>query len=142
MQNLDGKIVLVTGAAGGIGSAICAAIRTAGGIALASDLEGHADIALDVSSEDDWRRTNDDLAREHGRLDGLVNAPDFRTRVDRDGYLAYCRQERIRYLIDHAPTDELTSLIPHGAVVARKSEPGLRDMILLELAPDPAAAVR
>ena len=74
MQNLGGKIVLVTGAAGGIGSAICAAIRTAGGTALASDLEGHADIALDVSSEDDWRRTHDDIAREHGRLDGLVNA--------------------------------------------------------------------
>ena len=74
MQNLAGKIVLVTGAAGGIGSAICAAIRTTGGIALASDLEGHADIALDVTSEDEWRRTHDDIAREHGRLDGLVNA--------------------------------------------------------------------
>ena len=74
MQNLDGKIVLVTGAAGGIGSAICTAIRSAGGVALASDLEGHADIALDVTSEDDWRRTHDDIAREHGRLDGLVNA--------------------------------------------------------------------
>jgi NAD(P)-dependent dehydrogenase (short-subunit alcohol dehydrogenase family) len=74
MSDLNGKIVLVTGAAGGIGSAICAAIRTAGGLALASDLEGHADIALDVSSEDDWRRTHDDIAREHGRLDGLVNA--------------------------------------------------------------------
>ena len=74
MQNLGGKIVLVTGAAGGIGSAICAAIRAAGATALASDLEGHADIALDVTAEDDWRRTHDDIAREHGRLDGLVNA--------------------------------------------------------------------
>ena len=74
MQNLGGKIVLVTGAAGGIGSAICTAIRTAGGIALASDLEGHADIALDVTSEEEWRRTHDDIAREQGRLDGLVNA--------------------------------------------------------------------
>jgi NAD(P)-dependent dehydrogenase (short-subunit alcohol dehydrogenase family) len=74
MRNLGGKIVLVTGAAGGIGSTICAAVRAAGGTALASDLEGHADIALDVTSEDDWRRTHDDIAREHGRLDGLVNA--------------------------------------------------------------------
>lgn len=74
MNDLAGKIVLVTGAAGGIGSAVCAAINGAGGHALASDLEGHADIALDVTSEDDWRRTHDDIAREHGRLDGLVNA--------------------------------------------------------------------
>ena len=74
MQNLGGKIVLVTGAAGGIGSVTCATIRAAGGIALASDLEGHADIALDVTSEEEWRRTHDDIAREHGRLDGLVNA--------------------------------------------------------------------
>jgi NAD(P)-dependent dehydrogenase (short-subunit alcohol dehydrogenase family) len=74
MPQLSGKIILVTGAAGGIGDAICRAIGEAGGLALASDLEGHADIALDVTSEDDWRRVHDDIAREHGRLDGLVNA--------------------------------------------------------------------
>jgi NAD(P)-dependent dehydrogenase (short-subunit alcohol dehydrogenase family) len=74
MPQLDNKIVLVTGAAGGIGGAICRAIGEAGGLALASDLEGYADIALDVTSEDDWRRVHDDIAREHGRLDGLVNA--------------------------------------------------------------------
>jgi NAD(P)-dependent dehydrogenase (short-subunit alcohol dehydrogenase family) len=74
MSELGGKIVLVSGAAGGIGSAICAAIKSAGGHALASDLEGHADITLDVTSEDDWRRATDDIARDHGRLDGLVNA--------------------------------------------------------------------
>ena len=34
----------------------------------------HADIALDVTSEDEWRRVIADVAREHGRLDGLVNA--------------------------------------------------------------------
>src|SRR3954466_15205852 len=74
MAELSNKIVLVTGAAGGIGTAICRAIAQAGGIALASDLEGRADVALDVTSEDDWRRVHDDIAREHGRLDGLLNA--------------------------------------------------------------------
>jgi 3(or 17)beta-hydroxysteroid dehydrogenase len=74
MAELHNKIVLVTGAAGGIGAAICKAIEQASGIALASDLDGHADIALDVTSEDDWRRAHDDIAREYGRLDGLVNA--------------------------------------------------------------------
>src|SRR4029079_18495100 len=74
MRQLKDKIILVTGAAGGIGGAICRAVGEAGGLALASDLEGHADIALDVTAEDDWRRVRDDIAREHGRLDGLVNA--------------------------------------------------------------------
>jgi NAD(P)-dependent dehydrogenase (short-subunit alcohol dehydrogenase family) len=75
LQNrLHDKIVLVTGAAGAIGAAVCTAIEQAGGMPLASDLEGHADIALDVTLEDDWRRAHDDIAREHGRLDGLVNA--------------------------------------------------------------------
>jgi NAD(P)-dependent dehydrogenase (short-subunit alcohol dehydrogenase family) len=74
MARLTDKIVLVTGAAGAIGAAVCAAVTGAGGLALASDLEGHADIALDVTAEDDWRRVGDDIAREHGRLDGLVNA--------------------------------------------------------------------
>jgi len=74
MPALSNKIVLVTGAAGGIGGAICRAIEQAGGLALASDLEGHADVSLDVTSEDDWRRVHDDVAREHGRLDGFVNA--------------------------------------------------------------------
>jgi NAD(P)-dependent dehydrogenase (short-subunit alcohol dehydrogenase family) len=74
MPQLNNKIILVTGAAGGIGAAICRAVADAGGLALASDLENQADITLDVTSEDDWRRVHDDLAREHGRLDGLVNA--------------------------------------------------------------------
>src|SRR6185312_1646577 len=74
MPQLSNKIVLVTGAGGAIGGAICRAISDAGGLALASDLENHADIALDVTSEEDWRRVHDDIAREHGRLDGLVNA--------------------------------------------------------------------
>jgi NAD(P)-dependent dehydrogenase (short-subunit alcohol dehydrogenase family) len=74
MVRLTDKIVLVTGAAGAIGAAVCAAVKGAGGLPLASDLEGHADIALDVTAQDDWRRVGDDIAREHGRLDGLVNA--------------------------------------------------------------------
>ncbi len=74
MVRLTDKIVLVTGAAGVIGAAVCAAVKGAGGLPLASDLEGHADIALDVTAQDDWRRVGDDIAREHGRLDGLVNA--------------------------------------------------------------------
>src|SRR5438067_8239990 len=76
MGRLKDKIVLVTGAAGAIGSAVADAVVKAGGIAIATDLAGRAGIdhALDVTQEDDWRRVLDEIARVAGRLDGLVNA--------------------------------------------------------------------
>ena len=72
MAVLKDKIVLVTGAAGAIGSAVTAAIGRAGGTAIASDLTG--DVALDVTSESDWQRIVDEIGERNGRLDGLVNA--------------------------------------------------------------------
>jgi NAD(P)-dependent dehydrogenase (short-subunit alcohol dehydrogenase family) len=76
MATLTSKIVLVTGAAGAIGSAVCAAVRRGGGTAIATDLRAGGAIAhaLDVTSEDDWKRVAADVGRAHGRLDGLVNA--------------------------------------------------------------------
>lgn len=76
MVDLSGKIVLVTGAAGTIGSAIVQAIKQAAGIAISSDLSGKPGIdkVLDVSSETDWQRTTAEIKEEHGHLDGLVNA--------------------------------------------------------------------
>ena len=38
MADLTGKIILVTGAAGAIGAAVTAAVKRAGGTAIASDL--------------------------------------------------------------------------------------------------------
>jgi NAD(P)-dependent dehydrogenase (short-subunit alcohol dehydrogenase family) len=76
MAQLNGKVVLVTGAAGAIGGAICATIRQAGGIVIATDLAAGSAIAhaLDVTAEDGWRRVIGEVERAHGRLDGLVNA--------------------------------------------------------------------
>jgi NAD(P)-dependent dehydrogenase (short-subunit alcohol dehydrogenase family) len=76
MVQLKDKIVLVTGAAGAIGGAVCAAVEEAGGVAIATDLTTGSSVAhaLDVTAEDDWRRVIGEVEREHGRLDGLVNA--------------------------------------------------------------------
>jgi NAD(P)-dependent dehydrogenase (short-subunit alcohol dehydrogenase family) len=76
MPDLKDKIVLVTGAAGAVGGAAVAAIRRAGGVAIASDLKagGGIDMALDVTAEADWQRVAADSERRHGRLNGLVNA--------------------------------------------------------------------
>ena len=43
MADLKDKIVLVTGAAGAIGAAVTAAVKRAGGVAMATDLAGRAD---------------------------------------------------------------------------------------------------
>ncbi|HEX5957899.1 MAG TPA: SDR family oxidoreductase [Hyphomicrobiaceae bacterium] len=74
-MQLQNKIVLVTGALGTLGSAMCSAIETAGGTAIRTDLaaRGAVDIALDVTREADWQAAMADIERRHGRLDGLVN---------------------------------------------------------------------
>src|SRR5207302_3452486 len=81
MGRLRDKIVLVTGAAGAVGSAVAEAVVKAGGIAIATDLAGRAgmDHALDVTSQDDWLRVIADLDGAVGRLDGLVNAAGIAT---------------------------------------------------------------
>jgi NAD(P)-dependent dehydrogenase (short-subunit alcohol dehydrogenase family) len=72
MSRLRDKSILITGAAGGIGSAIAKAIAREGGRAILTDMadKGGMDHALDVTSEADWTRVIGALSR----LDGLVNA--------------------------------------------------------------------
>jgi 3(or 17)beta-hydroxysteroid dehydrogenase len=81
MGRLRDKVILITGAAGAVGSAVAAAAVEAGGLAVTTDLAGSAgtDHALDVTSEEDWRRVIDAIDRAAGRLDGLVNAAGIAT---------------------------------------------------------------
>jgi len=76
MADLKDKVVLVTGAAGAIGAAVAAAVRRAGGTAIATDLAGGKGIntTLDVTAEADWQRATTEIEHKHGRLNGLVNA--------------------------------------------------------------------
>jgi NAD(P)-dependent dehydrogenase (short-subunit alcohol dehydrogenase family) len=75
MSALKDRIVLVTGALGTLGNAMCTAIEAAGGTAIRSDLAGRGkvDIALDVTKEEDWKAAMAEIEGKHGRLDGLVN---------------------------------------------------------------------
>jgi 3(or 17)beta-hydroxysteroid dehydrogenase len=76
LTRLKDKVVLVTGAAGAIGSAIADAIAEQGGVAITTDLAGRANVthALDVTAENDWTRVIAIIEENGGRLDGLVNA--------------------------------------------------------------------
>jgi len=81
MGRLRDKVVLITGAAGAVGSAVGEAVVRAGGIALATDLDGRPGIdhVLDVTSEDDWRRTIADVEGAFGAIHGLVNSAGIAT---------------------------------------------------------------
>lgn len=71
-MNLDGKVVLITGAGSGIGAATAALIRARGGVAIATDVTG-ADMRLDVTRPADWDGAIAETLARHGRIDGLVS---------------------------------------------------------------------
>lgn len=84
MSTLDGRVVLVTGATGGIGSAVARRLRSAGadvvvtgvndddGKRLADELDA-VYTHLDVRDTDQWAAAVERATTEFGTLDGLVN---------------------------------------------------------------------
>jgi NAD(P)-dependent dehydrogenase (short-subunit alcohol dehydrogenase family) len=73
-------IVLITGAAGGIGRAVSRALKDAGATVVATDLAAEVDIPgadayyrHDVTREGDWSHIAGEIAAKYGRLDCLVN---------------------------------------------------------------------
>jgi NAD(P)-dependent dehydrogenase (short-subunit alcohol dehydrogenase family) len=85
MGRVEGKVVVVTGAATGIGRASAEALAAAGGKVVLGDLDetgaavaeaigGDASFVLaDVRSSDDVRKLVRAAVDRHGRLDGIVN---------------------------------------------------------------------
>mgnify|MGYP001347076530 CR=1 FL=1 len=90
MIGFDGKVVLVTGAAGGIGRATCGMFHGAGATVVFADLDGEGasaaaaacdpsgatawGIAHDTTRSDDTERVVAEVVARHGRIDVLVTA--------------------------------------------------------------------
>jgi 3alpha(or 20beta)-hydroxysteroid dehydrogenase len=86
MSSLDGKVALITGGARGMGAAEVRRLHGAGATVVAADIlddDGTTLVAelgdrasylhLDVTSEDAWREVVDQVERDFGHLDVLVN---------------------------------------------------------------------
>jgi len=77
MQGLQGKVVVITGAASGIGAATAQRLEEEGAIAVRTDLTASAETdvrPLDVTDDAAVAATMADIAATHGRIDGVVNA--------------------------------------------------------------------
>lgn len=84
MEDLTNRVILITGAAGGIGSATARALDARGARlvlvdrpgaaldALAADLAGSLPLALDVASEADMAEMAERALAEFGRIDALI----------------------------------------------------------------------
>jgi sorbitol-6-phosphate 2-dehydrogenase len=71
MKTLDSKIAIVTGAAQGLGAAICDRLRAEGATVVPADIKGF-DVVTDVTKETDVAGLFDRTVAQHGRVDIVV----------------------------------------------------------------------
>jgi NAD(P)-dependent dehydrogenase (short-subunit alcohol dehydrogenase family) len=73
MGRLDGKVAVITGSSGGIGTATAERFAGEGAVVVGVDVTGDADFAVDVTDEDAVRDLYAAVRERHGRIDVLFN---------------------------------------------------------------------
>jgi 3-oxoacyl-[acyl-carrier protein] reductase len=66
-------VVIVTGAAGGLGRVYCDALAKAGWTVVGADITDGADVQVDVTQRESTERMAQTVLERHGRIDALVN---------------------------------------------------------------------
>ena len=125
MTSLQDRVIVVTGAAQGLGAAIAAAAADAGATVVGADLvarssdERVAMRALDVTDEDQWAAFADWLRREHGTCHGLVNNAGItmRTRLGDVSLEDWNRTLAINVTGPMLGMQSLMELMPPGASI-------------------------
>ena len=145
VNELEGRVVIVTGGARGMGAADALALGQAGAsVAVADVLEGEAEqvagriasgggtasaLRLDVTSEADWQDAVRATEERFGRLDGLVNnaGVSYRVGIEKGDLDDWHR------MIDVNVNGVLTSThaaLPH-LVKAATGERGIADVVTI-----------
>ena len=96
---LDGKVALVTGSAGGIGSAIARVFAEEGAVVFGVDLQD-ADHTADLTEAEEAEYAVRACLERHGRLDVVVNALGMSGRRWGDGPVDTCTEEAWNRVLD------------------------------------------
>jgi L-fucose dehydrogenase len=148
--HLDGRVILVSGGAKGIGAAICRVLTAEGAVPvvigrnptdnerLVADIQRSGGRALAVTAEltrtDECRRAVDEALAKLGRIDGLVNNAGINDGVnlehgDTERFLASLRKNLIHYYeLAHFALPELKkhrgAIVNIGSKVAETGQGG------------------
>jgi 3alpha(or 20beta)-hydroxysteroid dehydrogenase len=115
-----GKIIVVTGAASGIGAAVATAATAAGATVYRVDVASREDVdALDVTDAAAWQRLADRLRDAHGAVHGLVNCAGvtWRARVGDVGRDDLLRVVDVNVVGPTLGIQALTPLMAAGASI-------------------------
>ncbi|MFE9780040.1 SDR family NAD(P)-dependent oxidoreductase [Streptomyces sp. NPDC005775] len=119
-QRLQGKVVVVTGAARGQGAAEAAALAREGAHVVATDVEpAEGCRRLDVSSESDWAELAAELSEAYGQVHGLVNNAGitWRARVGDARPEDMARVHAVNVVGPLLGIQHLTPLMPTGSSI-------------------------
>lgn len=122
MNDLQDRLVVITGAASGIGAATVDAVRAAGGTVVALDRSPGPDHrALDVCNADAWAALVDDLRADAStaQVHGLVNCAGttWRARLGDVDPQAFLDTQAVNVLGPLLGTQALVPLMPNGASI-------------------------